>query len=115
MHWLLDVHSPRSPAYVRISSPFAVLVRPNSLGFTCFLFSSAPSVPFVKRKELGRVTVTVPIMVTTLRHQDSMSLTDESPMPSESNSTTSTLNANSETGHDSLSDTMSFYHSAKSF
>jgi hypothetical protein len=114
MHWLLDVHSTRSAACVRISSSFTVLVRPNSLGFTSFLFSSAPSIPYVKRNGLGSVTVTVPIMVPTGRHNDSLSLTDQSSIPSIS-TTSTTLNPDSATEKLSLSDTMSSYHSAKSF
>ncbi|KAF8484428.1 pheromone A receptor-domain-containing protein [Russula emetica] len=86
---------------------------PDSVGFTSFLFYNAPPVPHVKRNELGSVTVTVPIIVPTGRHKDSLSLTDQSSMLSIS--TTSTPNPNSTTDQASLSDTVSFYHSAKSF
>lgn len=113
MYWLLDVHSPPSATRVRISSSFTVLVCPNLSGLTPFLFGSAPSVPYVKRSGLGSVTVTVPIMVPISRHHDSLSLTDQSSMPSIS--MTSTLNPDSASEKASHSDTMSSYHSAKSF
>ena len=113
MRWLLDVHSPRSTACVRITSPFTVLTCPNSLAFTLFLFRSALSVSYVKSNRLESVTMAVPIMVTTSRHQDSLSLTDQSSMSSIS--TKSTLNPNYSAEQASHSDTVSFYHSAKSF
>ncbi|KAF8491701.1 pheromone A receptor-domain-containing protein [Russula emetica] len=75
---------------------------------------AAPPVPHVKRNELGSVTVTVPIKVPTGRHKDSLSLTDQSSMLSIS-TTSSTPNPNSTTDQASLSETVSFYHSAKSF
>ena len=97
---------------MRIASAFTVLVH---LGLNIF-FCSAPIVPYVKRNGLGleNVTATVPIMVPTGRHKDSLSLTDQSSIPSISMSST-TLNPNSSTEQDSHSDTVSFYYSAKSF
>ena len=111
MHWLLEVHSPRSAACVRITSSFMCRYVPSLWGLHLFFFRSAPSVPYVKRNGLGSVTVTVPIRVPTGRHMDSLSLTDRSSTPSVS----STFNPNSATEQASHSDTISLYHSAKSF
>jgi hypothetical protein len=113
MYWLLDVHFPRSATRVRISSSFTVLVCLNSSVLTSFLLGSAPSVPYVKRNGLGSVIVTVPIMVPTGRHHDSLSLTDQSSM--QTISMTSTLDPDSATEKALDSDTISSYHSAKSF
>lgn len=109
MCWQLDVHSPRSATSVRITSSFIVWCRHVSVyrGLHNFYFSRAPPVPYVKRNGLGSVSMTVSTVVSTVRHKDSVSL---SSIPSIA--TTSTLNPNSVT--ENASDTVSFYHSAKS-